>query len=380
MTASTSHLRKLRQRARAWRNMAVSASMDRVRPSWVPGPHVGYLLTTFRCNMRCVSCGAWHAPNDDDLTTAEWFELIPQLRSLDIIKLLGGEPFARPDMADIMDEARRVIDPYIMQLTTNGTATDAIVDAVQRVGWPGLQLRVSIDGLEATHDRQRGVPGSFAMATQTLELLAPMRERLGFHMGINFSVTDHSIGEIDEMKALAASFGADLIPGVNVSPFLDGSTSPAENPQHFVLLEDPRRALEALQDREVGTKLQLPRIDHAVGRLITGDVFRQEILQGSLRFRCRALKDIVYMLPDGRIIICGVDHSPIGNIREQPLSDIWNSATAQAGRARVAACPGCLQASIHILSRLYGGCLGPACPDPTRTCREPRFPRLQLSL
>ncbi len=364
MTApSTTHLRKLRQRARAWRNMALSATMDRVRPGWVPPPHVGYLLTTFSCNMRCVSCGAWHAPNDNDLTTAEWFRLLPQLRSLDIIKLLGGEPFSRPDMVEIMAETRRVIDPYIMQLTTNGTATDAILEAVRRVGWPGLQLRVSVDGLEATHDRQRGVPGSWAQVTRTLEALAPLRPELGFHMGVNFSITDHSIGEVDAMKAYAASFGADLIPGVNVSPFLDGSTSPAENPQRFVLLQDPSRAIDALQDQDVGTKRQLPRIDHAMGRWITGDVFRQEILNGSLRFRCRTLKDILYMLPDGRIIICGVDHSPIGSVREQSVAEIWNGPTARAGRERVAACPGCLQASIHILSRLYGGCFGPAAKD-----------------
>jgi MoaA/NifB/PqqE/SkfB family radical SAM enzyme len=310
--------------------------------------------------MRCVSCGAWHAPNEDDLNTEEWFHLLPQLHSLDIVKLLGGEPFARPDMVEILAEARRVIDPYIMQLTTNGTATDAILEAVSRVGWPGLQLRVSIDGLEETHDRQRGVQGSWAKATSTLEVLAPLRRELGFHMGINFSITDHSIGDVEDMKAYAASFGADLIPGVNVSPFLDGATSPAENPQHFVLLDDPQRAIEALGDRDVGTKLQLPRIDRTVGRWITGDVFRQEISNGSLRFRCRTLKDILYMLPDGQVIICGVDHSPIGSVREQSVAEIWTGARARAGRERVAACPGCLQASIHILSRLYGGCLGPA--------------------
>lgn len=354
------HLPILRQRLRAWRNMATSATMDRVRPRWVPPPHVGYLLTTFRCNMRCVSCPAWEAPDKDDLTTEEWFRLIPQLASLDIVKLLGGEPFVRPDMGDIMAESRRVIDPYIMQLATNGSQTDAIVEAVRRVGWPGLQVRVSVDGLEATHDAQRGVPGGWAKATATLEKLAGLKPRLGFKLGVNFSVTDSSIGEVDEMKRYAESFGADLIPGVNVAPFLDGSTSPSENPQHFVLLQDPSRAIEALGDKEVGTRRQLPRLDHAMGRWITGDVFRREILEGSLRFRCRALKDIFYMLPDGRVIICGVDHSPIGSVRERSVHQIWHGDRARAGRERIAACPGCLQASIHILSRLYGGCFGAA--------------------
>ncbi len=337
--------------------MAASATMLRLRPGWNPRPHVGYFLVTFRCNLRCKACGAWEVSGHDDLTTDQWMSLLPQLASLDIIKFLGGEPFVRPDMVQLMAEARRVADPYIMQLTTNGTLTDEVVHAVERVGWPGLQLRVSVDGLEHTHDEQRGVPGSWARADRTLRELARLKPRLGFQLGINFSLTDASIDEADAMLAYAASHGADLIPGVNVTPFLDGSSSPADDPQRFIMLDEPRRALGALRDKRAGTRRQLPRLDHLVSRLITGDVFREELAHGAQRFRCRSLKDILYMLPNGRVVICGVDHTPIGDVREQSLDEIWASSVATQGRDRVAACPGCLQASIHILSRLYGGCL-----------------------
>ncbi len=337
--------------------MATSATMRRLAPRWVPAPHVGYLLVSFRCNLRCTSCGAWEVTGHDDLDTERWRAIFTQLRSLDIIKFLGGEPFARSDMGELMAEARRVIDPYIMQLTTNGTLTEPIVEAIGQVGWPGLQLRVSLDGLEETHDRQRGLPGSWARATATLRALAPLRQRLGFKLGINYALTDDSIGEADRMMALAASLGADLIPGVNVTPFLDGSSTPSETPQRFIMLQDPKRALRVLADKRAGTRSQLPRLDHLVSRLVTGDVFRKEIEQGSLRFRCRSLRDILYVLPQGRVVLCGVDHWQAGDLSRMSVAEIWRSRRAERGRQRVDACPGCLQASMHIMSRLYGGSL-----------------------
>lgn len=344
-----------RPRLRAWGNMARSATLARLAPDRVPRPHVGYLLLTWRCNLQCRACGAGQATSDGDLTTEEWLRVFRELAPLDVVKFLGGEPFQRPDIGDLMAAAREILAPYILQVTTNGTLTDEIVSAVERVGWPGLQLRISVDGLGDTHDRMRGVEGAFARAEETLRALAPLRTRLGFRLGVNFAVTDESIGEVKDMLAFAGRHGADLIPGIPVSPFLDGSSTPAENPQRFVLIEDPARALDALQHHRAGIRRQLPRWEQVLSRALTGDVFRRQVREGALRFRCRAGRDILYMLPDGEVVTCGVDHRPLGNVRRQSLAEIWSSPEAAAVRANVDACPGCLQASIHILSRLYGG-------------------------
>ena len=41
----------MKRRGRAWKNMAQSALMRRVDPSWVPMPHAGHFILTFKCNL-----------------------------------------------------------------------------------------------------------------------------------------------------------------------------------------------------------------------------------------------------------------------------------------------------------------------------------------
>ena len=344
-----------RQRLRAWRHMGQSALMHRVRPTWIPRPHVGYLLVTWRCNCQCRTCNAWKNTGEGEVTTDEWLRFFRDARSLDIVKILGGEPFSRPDILQLLRGVRDIINPYIMQVTTNGTDTDTIARVVEQIAWPGLQIRVSIDGLEQTHDTMRGFEGGWSSAVRTLEALAVLKRRFGFKVGMNYALKDESIGEYDDVLALSRRVGADLIPGVNVAPFLEGSVPPEQVRSRFVGLQDVRRALPLLENPSAGTRRQLPGVDHLLSRLVTGHVFRKEILEDRLDFTCRALRDILYVLPKGEVVRCGIDHRPVGNIRHQRLEEIWHGAPAHQMRQRVDACPGCLQASIHILSRFYTG-------------------------
>ena len=112
------------------------------------------------------------------------------------------------DIVEILSDVRDIIDPYVMQLTTNGMLTKRTIEALHKVAWPGLQLRISVDGLEKTHDRMRGVEGSWATVTRTVREVAELKEQYGFKFGINFAVTDDSIHEFDEMVEYAASVGA----------------------------------------------------------------------------------------------------------------------------------------------------------------------------
>ena len=105
--------RALKRRVRAWGHMAQSALMRRVDPSWIPMPHAGHIIVTFRCNLKCIGCGSWKVKEHDDLSAAEWKSVFQQLRSLDLVKVLGGEPFVRKDIVEILCGVRDIIDPYI---------------------------------------------------------------------------------------------------------------------------------------------------------------------------------------------------------------------------------------------------------------------------
>ncbi len=345
------------RRARAWRHIATSATMRRVKPEWVPPPRAGHLIVSYRCNLKCDACPSWQVKDHADLTTEEWLHLFGQLRSLDLVKLLGGEPFVRKDIVEILAGVRDIIDPYVLQLTTNGMLTKRVVEAIHAVAWPGLQLRISLDGVEETHDKMRGVKGSWKMVTRTVAAAAELKEKYGFTLGINFAITDDSVEELEEMIEFAASMGADLIPGVCVDPFLVGTAPPEEEQQRVILIDNKERAMAALEDSRVGIRRQLPVLDHVISRFITRTTLRQQVMGENFGFTCRELRDLLYMLPNGSVVRCGLDHRPIGNVREQSFDDIWFGEAIKPFRKSVDDCPGCMQTSVKILSRLYGGCL-----------------------
>ena len=291
------------------------------------------------------------------LTAAEYRSVFRQLTSLDLVKVLGGEPFVRRDIVEILTDIRDIIDPYVMQLTTNGMLTKRTIEALHQIAWPGLQLRISVDGLESTHDEMRGVEGSWSKVTQTVREVAELKDRYGFKFGINFAITDQSLPEIDDMLEFAQSMGADLIPGVNVSPFLVGTRPPEVEQQRIIMLEKREEALEAMTRAEVGARGQLPGLDRVLGRWFTKATYKQHLQEEIHTFPCRELKDLLYLLPNGNVVRCGMDHKPIGNVREQTFDQIWFGTAIEPFRKKVDNCPGCMQSSVQIMSRVYGGCI-----------------------
>jgi len=304
-----------------------------------------------------MGCGSWKVKDHNDLTAAEWNTVLKQLRSLDVVKILGGEPFVRKDIVEILTDVRDIVDPYILQLTTNGMLGNRLIEALHAVAWPGLQLRISVDGTEKTHDRMRGVEGSWALVNKTVQQVGELREKYGFKFGINFAVTDDSMDELGQMVDYAASVNADLIPGINVDPFLVGTTPPEIRTPKVIMISDKERALKVLGDSRVGTRTQLPAFDHYLTRFLTLRTFRRQLYGESQKFHCRELRDLLYLLPNGHVVRCGLDTKPIGSLREQSFDDLWFGDQIKPFRKKVDDCPGCLQASVQILSRLYGGCI-----------------------
>jgi len=350
-------LEEQRRRAKAWGHMAQSAAMRRIDPEWIPRPHAGHLLVTYRCNLKCTGCGSWKVKEHHDLSAAEWRKVFRQLTSLDLVKILGGEPFVRKDIVSILEGVRDIIDPYILQLTTNGMLSKPLIEALHAVAWPGLQLRISVDGLPSTQDRMRGKEGSWDLVDRSVKAVAELKSKYGFRFGINFAVTDNSMKDLGAMVEYAKAHDADLIPGINVDPFLVGTIPPEQQTPKVIMISDRQKAMDALMDARVGTKRQLPFIDHLYSRWQTKRTFHKQLFSGAQKFHCRELLDLIYILPNGSLVRCGLDHQPIGSLREQSFDELWYGEEIARYRKKVADCPGCLQASVQIMSRLYGGCI-----------------------
>ena len=162
---------------------------------------------TYACNLQCVHCLSSSGRRDPrELTTEECEAVIDELQRMQVfyINIGGGEPTIRKDFWHLV---RYAVDHGVgVKFSTNGSGIDAEV-AEQLAESDYVDVQISIDGADAdTNDHVRG-EGSFATAVQAMEHL----QAAGFE-GCKISVvmTRHNIPQVDEFKAMADHYGAQL--------------------------------------------------------------------------------------------------------------------------------------------------------------------------
>ena len=162
---------------------------------------------TYACNLQCVHCLSSSGRRDPrELTTEECEAVIDELQQMQVfyINIGGGEPTIRKDFWHLV---RYAVDHGVgVKFSTNGSGIDAEV-AEQLAESDYVDVQISIDGADAdTNDHVRG-EGSFATAVQAMEHL----QAAGFE-GFKISVvmTRHNIPQVDEFKAMADHYGAQL--------------------------------------------------------------------------------------------------------------------------------------------------------------------------
>lgn len=126
---------------------------------------------TLACDLGCRHCGSRAGKaRPDELSTAECIDLVRQMADMDVkeITLIGGEAYLRPDFTTIVREIHR--HGIQVSTTTGGRGfTRELAESAKAAGLDAAS--VSLDGMEATHDRLRGVEGSFRSVQQAMKNL-----------------------------------------------------------------------------------------------------------------------------------------------------------------------------------------------------------------
>ncbi|HLK38389.1 MAG TPA: radical SAM protein [Polyangiaceae bacterium] len=126
---------------------------------------------TLACDLACRHCGSRAGrARPDELTTAEALDLVEQMARLGVkeVSLIGGEAYLRPDWLDLVRAIRG--HGMAVGMTTGGRGLTA--ELIDRAHEAGLRnVSVSVDGDEETHDRLRGVTGSYRAAIDALRAL-----------------------------------------------------------------------------------------------------------------------------------------------------------------------------------------------------------------
>ena len=277
-----------------------------------------FLELTLRCNENCIHCGSrcTDIPRGGELTTEEYFRLLDQVAAdfgaknveLDIT---GGEPLLRKDLYEIMAYAYRL--GFRWGMTSNATLIDEA--AARRLKECGMKtISVSIDGLKATHDRLRGLPGAFDGAVRGVKALAEVG---GFqHIQVTTVLNRESFCETDALFELMLQLPIDSWRLVGVEPI----GRALEHPELLLTPEQNRRMLDYIRQKRREGYPVLYGCSHYLGA-----DYEREVRDWY--FLCTAGLYTASVTSTGDICAClDIERRPEltqGNIRSDRLKDVW---------------------------------------------------------
>lgn len=162
---------------------------------------------TYACNLACAHCLSSSGRRDpDELSTAECKAVIDELERMQVfyVNIGGGEPTVRSDFWELVEYA--TAHHVGVKFSTNGVRITP-----ERARWLSesdyVDVQISLDG--ATAEVNDAVRGSGAYETA----IGAMRNLYDAGFGafkISVVATRENIGQLDEFKAIADGFGAQL--------------------------------------------------------------------------------------------------------------------------------------------------------------------------
>jgi MoaA/NifB/PqqE/SkfB family radical SAM enzyme len=164
------------------------------------------VAVTYQCNSRCLMCSIWKKKEMPKIMPADFLFLPDSLVDLNIS---GGEPFLRPDLPEFVVNAKKRKRNLHIVISTNGFATDLIVEQMKKIIKidPQIGVAVSIDGLAQIHNRVRGIENGFVLAMNTIRGL----KALGLKkLKIAFTIADYNYQELQKVYELSRELDLEL--------------------------------------------------------------------------------------------------------------------------------------------------------------------------
>lgn len=284
--------------------------------------HLTFFVTA-RCNAVCKHCFYWDSLNQGqkELTLDEVDRIAASLDRVLWVAFTGGEPFLRKDLPEFAGILHDRLRPVTLSINTNGIQTDKIVDSAERLvarcPETFVGILCSLDGLQATHDRIRGVPRNFERTIETFHALEKLRDRVpNLGVGITTTFCAWNQDEMDEMFELVVR---KLKPDNWDLSFVRGEAMvPAIELADVAKYRSIKARLErAYADGELRyySNMPLARFVHAKERLSTRTVLKT-LETGTYQTPCYAGALSAVISEEGDVYPCELLNRKIGNLRE----------------------------------------------------------------
>jgi MoaA/NifB/PqqE/SkfB family radical SAM enzyme len=267
--------------------------------------YVAWQITN-ECNLACMHCIEESGPGKafkDELRRDQVFAVLEQMMALEVpyLSFSGGEPMLHPhffEMAEYVCErgSQLKVETNGHLLTQEGAARlrDMGIKAVQ----------VSLDGASRPTFNRIRVLGEF---DRVVEGIRRLREA-DVPIEINFSPTRFNIHEIGDVVDLAYDLGA--------YSFYTGRTMYTGNAvKAWRHLEVPAEQYEIFFD-----KLRAKALEYS-GRMRV--YFHEAGLLEELRYRLQEPAALFIVLPNGLVKLINALPFVCGDLRNEPLTDVW---------------------------------------------------------
>lgn len=214
---------------------------------------------TNKCNLKCVMCDRWKWMLEDEktaevLNTQRLFKLFSELDSMGVknVFLTGGEPLLRLDFVDIIKHLSNL--NMTIDVVTNGTLMDT--KKAKSLAAANATVFFSIDGTSQTHDRIRGLKGTFNRAIKGIRNMIKARSDITSRaqIKIGFTVQKDNVKDIVPCFELANELGVDTI----IYSLVHGQKNVAPNKKN---LEDIQKSFQKLRKLQGSSRTHIKLID-----------------------------------------------------------------------------------------------------------------------
>jgi len=164
-------------------------------------PFLAIWEVTQSCDLACKHCRAAAQPiaHPEELTTAEGKGLIDQIAEMrvPIFVFTGGDPLKRKDVFELV----RYAAEKGVKVAVTPSATPLLTrEAIFKFKEAGVvRLGISLDGSTASiHDAFRGLPGAWARTIQAVE----WANEAGIPIQVHTTISRHNVHDLDNLCAL----------------------------------------------------------------------------------------------------------------------------------------------------------------------------------
>ena len=314
----------------------------RLNRSLAPPDRVS-LNVTLRCNLKCTMCTTcYDAP---ELSTDEIKGIIDQTAAwgVEVFNPLGGEPFMRHDIEEILDYAVR--RGFYVTVTTNATLiTVRRAQAIAAIPSDRLHFNISLDGNRASHDLIRG-EGMWDRAIQGYQRIRDADRAAGNarrKILANTILHARNVGHFEAVLDEQDELGFDGVQVLNLFRTPDGAPPEAAAlwfyDKDIPALESVSAAL-VLRAQQQGTAGY--RLENTPDELRRIPRYYQTGLE-PLEAPCWAGWKELYINADGQAIMCDgkLDFlgGAFGSVRDHTLRELWQLPELKQRREVVKAC------------------------------------------